>query len=88
MNNEKGYYGAYAVKHKRRRNLHRILIGLAAVVVFCTTYALILPAITLDSPDCGYEEHIHIENCYKTVLIEASPDADVGLHQAGAYPHR
>ncbi len=67
MNNEKSYYGAYAVKHKRRRNLHRILIGLAAVVVFCTTYALILPAITLDSPDCGYEEHIHIENCYKTV---------------------
>ena len=65
MDDDKSYLGAYAVK--RRQILHRIFIILAAVVVFCTTYALILPAITLDKPNCGLEEHTHTESCYKTV---------------------
>ena len=42
-------------------------IALAAVVVFCTTYALILPAITLEGEGCGLEEHIHDESCYSQV---------------------
>ena len=37
-------------KYRRRRNLwYNIVICLAVVVVFCTTYALILPAITLET---------------------------------------
>ena len=38
---------------------------MACVVVFCTVYALILPAITLEpEPVCGLEEHSHDESCY------------------------
>ena len=39
---------------------------LAAVVVFCTTYALILPAITMEK-QCEIPEHTHSEACYTQV---------------------
>ncbi len=53
---------------KRHRHIRKKLVGaLAAVVVFCTTYALILPAVTLSSEThCGKEEHTHIEECYRS----------------------
>ena len=45
-------------------------MALAAVVVFCTTYALILPAITMAQQTyCGMEEHRHGDECYETVLL-------------------
>lgn len=35
------------------------------IVVFCTTYALILPAITLQSDNlCGLQSHVHTDGCY------------------------
>ena len=37
----------YAQKRRRKRLWYRAVSGLACVVVFCTVYALILPAITL-----------------------------------------
>ncbi|MGE9942084.1 Cna B-type domain-containing protein [Bariatricus sp. SGI.161] len=41
---------------------------LGCAVVFCTTYVLILPAITLDKGSiCGLEEHEHTDSCYRTV---------------------
>lgn len=41
---------------------------LCCVVVFCTTYALILPAITMEQTAfCGLEEHIHSEECFRTL---------------------
>jgi hypothetical protein len=44
----------------RRRVWQRIVSGMMAVVVFCTTYALILPGITLERQAyCGLEEHTH-----------------------------
>lgn len=53
---------------KRHRHIRKKLVGaLAAVVVFCTTYALILPAVTLSSEThCGKEEHTHTEECYRS----------------------
>lgn len=49
----------------RRKRRYRVLCVLASVVVFCTTYALILPAITLERDlICGQEEHSHGEGCY------------------------
>lgn len=53
---------------KRHRHIRRRLVGaLAAFVVFCTTYALILPAVTLSGEThCGREEHTHTEDCYKS----------------------
>ncbi len=43
---------------------------LAAAVVFCTTYALILPAITMEKVQCPLEEHTHTEECYTHVASE------------------
>lgn len=54
-------------KHKQKRVWYQVLTVLSCIAVFCTTYALILPAITLESsPDvcCGIEEHTHNELCY------------------------
>lgn len=54
----------------KRHAWHRVLIIAACVVVFCTTYALILPAITLEKTAyCGYEEHVHSDACYTRTLI-------------------
>lgn len=51
--------------HTKKHWLYRGLSVLAAGAVFCTTYALILPAITLDKDAiCGYDEHTHTDECY------------------------
>ena len=51
---------------KRRQGWQKIVSVLAAIVVFCTTYALILPAITMEKETiCGIEEHEHSEECYQ-----------------------
>ena len=53
----------YASAHKRKRRWYQVTTCLAAAVVFCTTYALILPAITLEK-QCALPEHTHTEACY------------------------
>ena len=56
---------------KRRRGLWLKVVGvLACVVVFCTTYALILPAITAEKVVCGQEEHVHTDECYEVAVPE------------------
>lgn len=50
---------------KRHRLWRRIVSGMGIVVVFITTYMLILPAITMERPTyCGLEEHSHDKECY------------------------
>lgn len=47
----------------------RMVRILSCIVVFCTTYALILPAITQEAQAyCGNLEHEHTEKCYKEIL--------------------
>ncbi len=69
----------YARQHKQRKIWHKILSVLSAVVVFCTTYALILPAITQERETfCGTEEHTHSESCLaaeeKVLICELSEE--------------
>ena len=68
--------------HEKRRRWRRAVSVLACAVVFCTTYALILPAITLSAePKCGLEEHTHTEDCYETRLVcgqAEGPETDPG----------
>ena len=68
--------------HEKRRRWRRAVSVLACAVVFCTTYALILPAITLSAePKCGLEEHTHTEDCYETRLVcgqAEDPETDPG----------
>lgn len=55
--------------HRRRHRWQVVVSCLASIVVFVTTYLLILPAITMESiPYCGYEEHIHTDSCYSCAL--------------------
>lgn len=56
----------YASAHRRKRCWYQVMTCLAAAVVFCTTYALILPAITLEK-QCEIPEHTHTEACYTSV---------------------
>ena len=56
----------YASAHRRKRCWYQVMTCLAAAVVFCTTYALILPAITLEK-QCALPEHTHTEACYTSV---------------------
>ena len=52
-------------KRKRKRIWRSIVTTLAAIVVFVTTYALIIPAITWESTlICEIEEHVHSAGCY------------------------
>ena len=61
---------AYTSRRRRKKRWRSAVLALAAVVVFCTTYALILPAITMAQQTyCGMEEHRHGDDCYETVLL-------------------
>lgn len=57
----------YTSRNNRRRLWQRIVGALGCMVVFVTTYVLILPAITMEA-DCGNTEHTHAESCYSQVL--------------------
>ncbi len=58
------------IERRKKRVWNRIVTTLSCVVVFCTTYALILPAITMDSEKrlvCSSEElvgHVHLDACW------------------------
>ncbi len=56
----------YKKAHQRKNRWYKVVTCLAAVVVFCTTYALILPAITMETK-CDIPEHTHTESCYTQV---------------------
>lgn len=59
------YVARFLKKQSYRKRWRQIVIFLASIVVFVTTYALILPAITVErTAYCGYEEHVHTEECY------------------------
>ncbi|MBE6927782.1 MAG: Cna B-type domain-containing protein [Ruminococcaceae bacterium] len=56
----------YSKARKRKKRWQKLVTCLAAVVVFCTAYALILPAITKERPKyCGMQEHTHSASCYE-----------------------
>ena len=74
-----------AAKHKlqnrRRKRWQKTVSILACLVVFCTVYALILPALTAEANTyCGKEEHTHTEDCYKDKLICGKEEGQ-GAHQ-------
>ena len=81
----------YTKVHKRKRLRHRVVTALAGVVVFCTTYALILPAITLEK-QCDIPEHTHTDACYaqvtsveKRVPVCSAKTLEIHQHTADCY---
>ncbi len=70
----------YTNKQRKNKIWQKVVTVMAAIVVFCTTYALILPAITRESqPTCGKEEHQHTELCYQ--VTEAVLDCSYVTHK-------
>lgn len=70
-------------EHSRRKSWKKIVVALACVVVFCTTYALILPAITMEKYkilDCPFQAHQHTENCYDENHELICGQADYAVH--------
>lgn len=81
--NEKIYQkmGRYTVRRRHKKVWQRVVTAMAAIVVFCTTYALILPAITQErKPTCGMEEHEHEEACYREMEKILSCAVQVHIH--------
>ena len=71
---------------RTRRFLTRFVSGIAAIVVFVTTYALVLPAITMEKEaDCGIEAHQHDDSCYTRELICDIPESDGHQHDESCY---
>lgn len=55
----------YSARRRRNRIWKKLVTALGCLVVFCTTYALILPAITMERETvCGLSEHVHSDSCY------------------------
>lgn len=80
----------YIVRNKSRKWLRRVIRVLSCLVVFFTTYALILPAITLEQEVfCGLEEHSHTDECYQQTaarkLVCTPESLALHVHGAGCY---
>ena len=78
------WLGLEEVRRKRRlrKRWQKVVTALCALVVFCTTYALILPAITLEK-GCPIPEHTHTPECYTqlTARQETALSCAAQLHQ-------
>ncbi len=70
-------------RRRNRRIWQKLMIVLVCVVVCCVTYALSLPARTLEkTPNCGKQEHTHTEECYQNPV-----DTDVLICGLEAHTH-
>ena len=74
------------VTRKHRRQIWKRVVGLlACIVVFCTTYALILPAITMEHTGeltCSLQTlgiHTHSADCF-------DDEGKVACRLCGTYP--
>lgn len=74
----------YIKKRSRQTVWRRVLLCMAAVVVFCTSYALILPAVAMEQIqtvlDCPLSVHQHTESCYDSERSLICGKADYVTH--------
>lgn len=77
----------YAKQNNRRRTWRKIVRVMACAVVFCTTYALILPAITMEKNPCDLEEHTHSESCYEKVVSDSVTTLACTYESLGVHVH-
>lgn len=79
------------LKQKRRKLWYKVVGILACLVVFCTSYALILPAITMErTACCGKEEHQHDESCYaesEILICESEAVSEEHIHTEACYTY-
>ena len=83
----------YTKAHQRKKRWYRVITGMACVVVFCTVYALILPAITLEKGACEIPEHTHTDACYtqvttrekRNLICTVNADTVIHHHDSACY---
>ena len=82
----------YAKAHQQQKKWKMIMMCLAAIVVCCTAYVLILPAVTLEKQSCKIPEHTHSGKCYaqgddnvKKTMICSAESLNLHKHTNGCY---
>ena len=75
----------YIKSHRFHKRWLKVLMLLGFIVVFCTIYALILPAITMERK-CPIPEHTHTDACYTQVssvqkIVPVCTPETLGIHQ-------
>lgn len=72
--------------YRKRKWWHRVVSMMTAIVVFCTTYVLILPALTMEGDAiCGFEAHEHSEGCYSRQQIRTLTCGEDGIHSHDSF---
>ena len=77
----------YTKAHQRKKRWYRVVTGLACVVVFCTVYALIHPAITMEKGACEIPEHTHSEACYTQVTSATRTEPVCTIESLNLHQH-
>lgn len=77
----------YTKARQRKKRWYRVVTGLACVVVFCTVYALILPAITMEKGACEIPEHTHSEACYTQVTSVTRTEPVCTIERLNLHQH-
>ena len=77
----------YTKAHQRKKRWYRVVTGLACVAVFCTVYALILPAITMEKGACEIPEHTHSEACYTQVTSATRTEPVCTIESLNLHQH-
>lgn len=77
----------YMKAHQRKKRWYRVVTGLACVVAFCTVYALILPAITMEKGACEIPEHTHSEACYTQVTSATRTEPVCTIESLNLHQH-
>ena len=63
----------YHKKLNKKKTWKKVVSVLGCMVVFCVTYALVLPAITQEEETfCQKTEHLHEDSCYAQVTTGAA----------------
>lgn len=80
----------YVARHRSRKLFRKFIQVMGCMVAFVTTYALILPAITMEKTTfCGLEEHTHTEACYQQQIEQrnliCSIGSDLHVHSSDCY---
>ena len=71
--------GKYTEKHRKKRRWYRISASLAAVVVFCTVYLLMMPAVTLErQSDLLEDTQREVCETAEEIEVEEAADPEVG----------
>ena len=82
MNRVRNYLNRRSVRRKIRSGVSIV----SCVVIFGTTYMLLMPGIAMEKQaECGIEEHEHTDECYTDVLICGQEESEGHQHSESCY---